>query len=171
MTASTLALLALGLALLAAATRARSHGVLGTWGLAAVAAGIATAILGNCDRHGDRHRARDPDARACPSAQPCHRAEGARRKWRERPLRSRGARLACRRGPGARSIPSAKSPSTASSGGGARAVTELFILIVVLIGALALAAGSAIRVVREYERAVVFRLGRLIGQKGPVSSC
>lgn len=26
---------------------------------------------------------------------------------------------------------------------------------------------SAIRVVREYERAVVFRLGRLIGAKGP----
>ena len=50
-------------------------------------------------------------------------------------------------------------------------MTELFILIVVLIGVLALAAGSAIRVVREYERAVVFRLGRLIGQKGPVSSC
>src|SRR3954447_16452647 len=26
---------------------------------------------------------------------------------------------------------------------------------------------SAIRVLREYERAVVFRLGRLVGQKGP----
>ena len=28
-------------------------------------------------------------------------------------------------------------------------------------------AGASIRVLREYERAVVFRLGRLIGQKGP----
>ena len=27
--------------------------------------------------------------------------------------------------------------------------------------------GSAIRILREYERGVIFRLGRLIAQKGP----
>jgi regulator of protease activity HflC (stomatin/prohibitin superfamily) len=43
------------------------------------------------------------------------------------------------------------------------------ILIVVAVAAmvgLALA-GASVRVLREYERAVVFRLGRLIGEKGP----
>ena len=35
----------------------------------------------------------------------------------------------------------------------------LFILLIVL--------GAAIRILREYERAVVFRLGRLVGIKGP----
>ena len=39
-------------------------------------------------------------------------------------------------------------------------------LVVLLVLALAVAAAS-IRVLREYERAVVFRLGRLIGAKGP----
>jgi regulator of protease activity HflC (stomatin/prohibitin superfamily) len=42
----------------------------------------------------------------------------------------------------------------------------LIVVIVVLACALALAA-SSIRVLREYERAVVFRLGRAIGTKGP----
>src|SRR3954466_14488249 len=37
--------------------------------------------------------------------------------------------------------------------------------VVVFFGFIALA--SSIRVLREYERGVVFRLGRLIGQKGP----
>jgi regulator of protease activity HflC (stomatin/prohibitin superfamily) len=43
------------------------------------------------------------------------------------------------------------------------------ILIVVAVAAMvALAlAGASVRVLREYERAVVFRLGRLIGEKGP----
>jgi regulator of protease activity HflC (stomatin/prohibitin superfamily) len=39
------------------------------------------------------------------------------------------------------------------------------ILSIVFIGIMILA--SAIRVLREYERAVVFRLGRLVGVKGP----
>ncbi len=39
------------------------------------------------------------------------------------------------------------------------------ILPLVILGVLIL--GSAIKVLREYERAVVFRLGRLIGVKGP----
>src|ERR687893_212577 len=46
-------------------------------------------------------------------------------------------------------------------------MTVLLVFAVVAIGvALALAAAS-IRILREYERAVVFRLGRLVGQKGP----
>ncbi len=39
----------------------------------------------------------------------------------------------------------------------------IFVLIVILIFIL----GQAIRILREYERGVVFRLGRLIGAKGP----
>jgi regulator of protease activity HflC (stomatin/prohibitin superfamily) len=37
--------------------------------------------------------------------------------------------------------------------------------VVVLLGA-ALAA-SAVRIVQEYERGVIFRLGRLVGARGP----
>ena len=43
--------------------------------------------------------------------------------------------------------------------------TFIFIVLVVFVGLSILA--NAIRVVREYERLVVFRLGRLIGEKGP----
>jgi regulator of protease activity HflC (stomatin/prohibitin superfamily) len=42
----------------------------------------------------------------------------------------------------------------------------LIVLIVLVVLGLSLA-GSSVRVLREYERAVVFRFGRLIGQKGP----
>src|ERR687885_51452 len=41
-------------------------------------------------------------------------------------------------------------------------------LALMLVVALVLAlAGASVRILREYERAVVFRLGRLLGQKGP----
>jgi len=46
-------------------------------------------------------------------------------------------------------------------------VTALAIVLAVLATTLAAIAASSIRILREYERAVVFRLGRLIGQKGP----
>jgi regulator of protease activity HflC (stomatin/prohibitin superfamily) len=42
----------------------------------------------------------------------------------------------------------------------------LVALAVILIAGLALA-GASVRVLREYERAVVFRLGRVLDQKGP----
>jgi regulator of protease activity HflC (stomatin/prohibitin superfamily) len=45
---------------------------------------------------------------------------------------------------------------------GAFAVMVLFVLFLVFVFL-----ANAIRVVREYERLVVFRLGRLIGEKGP----
>jgi regulator of protease activity HflC (stomatin/prohibitin superfamily) len=42
----------------------------------------------------------------------------------------------------------------------------LFALVIIAVLAAALA-GASVRVLREYERAVVFRLGRLTGQRGP----
>ena len=42
----------------------------------------------------------------------------------------------------------------------------LIVLAVVAVGALILA-GASVRVLREYERGIVFRLGRVIDQKGP----
>jgi uncharacterized membrane protein YqiK len=42
----------------------------------------------------------------------------------------------------------------------------LILLAIVVVTALALA-GASVRVLREYERAVVFRLGRVINEKGP----
>jgi len=51
-------------------------------------------------------------------------------------------------------------------GGGLLIAVVLIVLAVVVVAAVALAAAS-VRVLREYERAVVFRLGRVIDQKGP----
>lgn len=38
---------------------------------------------------------------------------------------------------------------------------------IIVVGLVILFLASAIRIVREYERGVIFRLGRLIGAKGP----
>jgi regulator of protease activity HflC (stomatin/prohibitin superfamily) len=46
-------------------------------------------------------------------------------------------------------------------------VTALITILVLLIAAAVALAGASIRVLREYERAVVFRLGRVIDKKGP----
>ena len=46
-------------------------------------------------------------------------------------------------------------------------VTAVLILIAVLLVAAAALAAASVRVLREYERAVVFRLGRVINEKGP----
>jgi regulator of protease activity HflC (stomatin/prohibitin superfamily) len=46
-------------------------------------------------------------------------------------------------------------------------VTALLIALGVLAFVAFLVLASALRVLREYERGVIFRLGRLIGQKGP----
>jgi regulator of protease activity HflC (stomatin/prohibitin superfamily) len=46
-------------------------------------------------------------------------------------------------------------------------MTAVVTALVVLIGIIVVLAAAAIRVLREYERAVVFRLGRLLGQRGP----
>jgi regulator of protease activity HflC (stomatin/prohibitin superfamily) len=46
----------------------------------------------------------------------------------------------------------------------------LVVLVVLLVLALSMA-GASVRVLREYERGVVFRFGRLVAQKGPASCC
>jgi regulator of protease activity HflC (stomatin/prohibitin superfamily) len=46
-------------------------------------------------------------------------------------------------------------------------VTAIIVAVVIIFALAAIVAGASIRVLREYERAVVFRVGRLIGQKGP----
>jgi regulator of protease activity HflC (stomatin/prohibitin superfamily) len=46
-------------------------------------------------------------------------------------------------------------------------VTAIIVIVVVLAGIALAAAGASIRVLREYERGVVFRLGRLMDKRGP----
>jgi regulator of protease activity HflC (stomatin/prohibitin superfamily) len=46
-------------------------------------------------------------------------------------------------------------------------VTAVIVAVVILVALAAALAGASVRVLREYERAVVFRLGRLLGPKGP----
>jgi len=46
-------------------------------------------------------------------------------------------------------------------------MTAVLLTLTVLVVLLVTLAGASVRVLREYERAVVFRFGRLIGQKGP----
>jgi regulator of protease activity HflC (stomatin/prohibitin superfamily) len=45
------------------------------------------------------------------------------------------------------------------------AVVIAIVVLVIILGAIVLASG--VRILREYERGVIFRLGRLIAQKGP----
>jgi regulator of protease activity HflC (stomatin/prohibitin superfamily) len=46
-------------------------------------------------------------------------------------------------------------------------MTAVVVAVLIIVALAAALAGASIRILREYERAVVFRLGRLIGQKGP----
>jgi regulator of protease activity HflC (stomatin/prohibitin superfamily) len=46
-------------------------------------------------------------------------------------------------------------------------ITAVLFAILALVAVVAIAAASSIRILREYERAVVFRLGRLLAVKGP----
>ena len=46
-------------------------------------------------------------------------------------------------------------------------MTAVLVALVVLVGSRRALAAASVRVLREYERAVVFRLGRLVGQRGP----
>jgi len=46
-------------------------------------------------------------------------------------------------------------------------MTGIVVALVILVALAVALAGASVRILREYERAVVFRLGRLIGQKGP----
>jgi regulator of protease activity HflC (stomatin/prohibitin superfamily) len=51
--------------------------------------------------------------------------------------------------------------------GAGAVITAIVIVLVVLLVVGLTAAGAAVRVLREYERGVVFRLGRLMEQRGP----
>jgi regulator of protease activity HflC (stomatin/prohibitin superfamily) len=46
-------------------------------------------------------------------------------------------------------------------------ITAIVVAIVAIVAVMLVLAGASVRVLREYERAVVFRLGRLIATKGP----
>ena len=46
-------------------------------------------------------------------------------------------------------------------------MTAIFVALIIIFAVVAAVAGSSVRILREYERAVVFRLGRLLGEKGP----
>jgi regulator of protease activity HflC (stomatin/prohibitin superfamily) len=46
-------------------------------------------------------------------------------------------------------------------------MTAVLVVLVVLLGLTLSLAGASVRVLREYERGVVFRFGRLVAQKGP----
>jgi len=46
-------------------------------------------------------------------------------------------------------------------------LTAVLVVLVVIVALLVVLAGASVRVLREYERGVIFRLGRLIDQKGP----
>src|SRR4249920_4065521 len=50
---------------------------------------------------------------------------------------------------------------------GGRLMIAVFVAVVIILVLAIAAAGASVRILREYERAVVFRLGRLIGAKGP----
>src|ERR671923_2591835 len=51
--------------------------------------------------------------------------------------------------------------------GGAVMLTAVLFAVLAVLVVVVVFAGASIRILREYERAVVFRLGRLIGEKGP----
>jgi regulator of protease activity HflC (stomatin/prohibitin superfamily) len=46
-------------------------------------------------------------------------------------------------------------------------MTAVLVAVAIVLAVVLAVAGASIRILREYERAVVFRLGRLIGGKGP----
>ena len=46
-------------------------------------------------------------------------------------------------------------------------MTAVLVFLAMAVAVLIALAASSVRILREYERAVVFRLGRLVGQKGP----
>ena len=46
-------------------------------------------------------------------------------------------------------------------------MTAVLVAFIIVIAVVLAVAGASVRILREYERAVVFRLGRLLGQKGP----
>jgi regulator of protease activity HflC (stomatin/prohibitin superfamily) len=50
---------------------------------------------------------------------------------------------------------------------GAGVMTAILVGLIIFVCIAAVLAGASVRILREYERAVVFRIGRLLGAKGP----
>ena len=50
---------------------------------------------------------------------------------------------------------------------GAGSLTGIAVLLILLVSVAVALTGASVRILREYERAVVFRLGRLLAAKGP----
>lgn len=46
-------------------------------------------------------------------------------------------------------------------------MTSILVVLILFVSIAAALAGASVRILREYERGVVFRLGRLLGAKGP----
>ena len=46
-------------------------------------------------------------------------------------------------------------------------ITALVVLLVLIVVGAVVVAAASVRVLREYERGVVFRLGRVTAQRGP----
>ena len=87
----------------------------------------------------------------------------ARRSWMEDEERARRRR--CRRG---RARERADAGGAAGRGLGGTPLIEIVLIVVVVVAlAVAALAAASVRVLREYERGVVFRLGRVIELKGP----
>ncbi len=63
-----------------------------------------------------------------------------------------------------RSIAGRRPPLRPTAGGESRSIVAIFISLIVLVGLLAI---LSIRINQEYQRAVVYRLGRLTGARGP----
>jgi regulator of protease activity HflC (stomatin/prohibitin superfamily) len=51
--------------------------------------------------------------------------------------------------------------------GGAPVITAIVVVLIVLLGLAVTGMAASVRVLREYERGVLFRLGRLMDQRGP----
>src|SRR5919197_1103455 len=115
-------------------------------------------------RRGPRRPRRDRAARAAP-------ARPGVRRWRA----VAGAPLLVRRRGGApggrhhrrRACPGAHAVGPACRGVGARHMTAVLVALIILVVLGVTLAGASVRILREYERAVVFRVGRLLGAKGP----
>src|SRR5436305_1330552 len=94
--------------------------------------------------------------------------EPAAYHWR---CHGRNRHPAPRRGSGAVLRRSPRADARSAGGRRAGGLAMIGLILGVIFGVLAfvglIAAGASVRILREYERGVVFRLGRLIEQKGP----
>src|SRR5205814_975466 len=87
-------------------------------------------------------------------------------RWRSVDRRGGGPRGGGNRS-GGHGRPGARAPGAfaGQGGNGMTAVVGSFLFFVLFLGVVVL--GSSIRVGGEYERLVVFRLGRVVGERGP----